>query len=169
MKGQARRAGASLLEATLLVPLLVLLFVGAMQMGKIALTYYTLHKAMRGAARMVSTLRGADFCNPDDPQLAAIKNFIVFGPEGDAADPIVRDLTADRIVITPERADPENGAVAECECAGPAGCLATDGGRAPDFVVVSLPDGYPFQPRIPFRTLETILLRPRVRVPFGGY
>ena len=169
MSRRSRQAGAALLEATLLAPLLVLLFVGAMEMGKIALTYYTLHKALRGAARMASVLRGADFCNPDDTQLAALKNFVVFGPEGDAADPIVRALTAQAVVITPERADPENGTVAECECAGPTGCLATDGGRGPDYVVVSISDGYPFQPRIPFRTLETILLRPRVRMPFGGY
>ena len=163
-----QRAGAAVIEGLLLTPVLVLLFVGGMELGKITLTYYTLHKALRGAARMASTLRAADFCNAQDPQLAAIRNFVVFGPEGDAATPIVRDLTADQIVITPERAEPENGSVADCECAGPGGCLASDGGRAPDFLVVSLADGYAFQPRIPFRTLDAILLRPRVRVPFGG-
>ena len=157
-----------MLESVLLIPMLVLLFVGAMEIGKITLTYYTLHKALRGAGRMVSLLRGADFCNSEDPQLVAIKNFIIFGPQGDTASPIVRELTADRILITPERADPENGSVAACECGGPAGCLASEGGHAPDFVVISIADGYPFQPHIPFRTLDPILLRPRVRIPFGG-
>jgi hypothetical protein len=164
-----RRRGTSLIETVLLVPVLVLLFVGAMEMGKIALTYYTLHKGMRAAARMASVLRGADFCNQEDPQLLAIKEFLVNGPVGDAEPaPLVRDLTADQILITPERADPENGTIAECECAGASGCLAAEGGRAPDYVVVSIPDGYPFQPRIPFRTLDPVLLRPRVRAPFGG-
>lgn len=163
-----RRSGSTLLESVVLIPLLVLLFVGGMEFGKIALTYYQLHKALRGAARMASVLRGADFCNQEDAQLAAIKNFVVYGPDGNTASPLVRDLTPDRIVITPERGDPENGTIGECECAGPTGCLAGDGGRGPDFVRVSIPDGYPFQPRIPFRTLDTILLRPHVRVPFGG-
>ena len=157
-----------LLESVTLIPILVLLFVGAMELGKIALTYYQLQKAFRGAARMASLLRGADFCNQDDPQLTAIKIFIVFGPDGNTASPLVRDLTPDQIVITPERADPNTVAIAECDCGGPNGCLASDGGRPPDFVRISLADGYPFQPRIPFRTLDSILLRPHVRVPFGG-
>lgn len=163
-----RRAGSSLLETTLLAPLLVLLFVGALEIGKIAVTYYTIHKALRGAARMVGVLRGADFCNAEDPQLLAIKNFVVFGPDGPTGDPIVRSLTAEQVLITPERASPDDGAIADCECAGPAGCLASDGGHGPDYVVVSLSDGYPFTPRIPFRTLDPVILRPRVRIPFGG-
>ena len=163
-----RRAGGMLLESVVIIPMLVLLFVGGMEMGKIALTYYTLQKSMRGAARMVSILRGANFCDSEDPQLMAIKNFIVFGPEGDTSSPLVRDLTTDRILITAERADTENGTIGACDCSGPEGCLASDGGRSPDFVRISIQDGYPFQPRIPFRTLDTILLRPPVRVPFGG-
>lgn len=157
-----------LLESVLLVPILVVLMVGGIEMGKIALTYYQLQKALRGGARMASLVRGADFCDANDPQLTAIKNFIVFGPDGDTASPVVRDLTADAIVITPERGDAAGGGVAECDCGGPDGCLLSDGGRAPDFIRISVADGYPFQPRIPFRTLDSILLRPHVRVPFGG-
>ncbi len=156
------------MESTILVPMLVLLLVGAMEIGKITVTYFTLHKALRGAARLASTLRGANFCDPQDTQLLAIKNFVVFGPGGDTATPIVRDLTADRIEILPERADAATSTLAECECSGSSGCLASEGGRAPDYLTASIADGYPFQPRIPFRTLDPILLRPRVRVPFGG-
>ena len=161
-------AGGALLETIMLVPILVVLFVGGMEMGKIALSYYQLQKALRGTARMVSVLRGADFCNQDDPQLTAARNFMVFGPEGDTNNPVVRGLTADRILITPERADVDNGTITECQCGGPDGCLLSDGGRPPDFVRVSIADGYSFQPHIPFRTFDPILLRPHVRVPFKG-
>jgi len=165
---EQNKKGAALLESTLLVPLLVLLLVGGMEFGKITLTYYTLHKAVRGAARMAGLLRGGDFCNAEDTQLAAIRNFVVYGPEGAASAPLVRDFTPDQIVFTPERLDPLNPGITDCGCAGADGCSPAEGGRAPDFIRVSIDSGYPFQPRIPFRTLDTILLRPNVRVPFGG-
>ncbi len=157
-----------LLESALMVPLLILLLAGGMELGKIALTYYTLQKAMGGAARMASVLRGANFCDPDDPQITAIKDFIVYGPDGANGSPIVRSLTADQILITPERMDGETGSIGPCDCSGATGCLASDGGRPPDFVEASLAGGYPFQPHIPFRVLEQILLRPHARAPFGG-
>ena len=167
MLGARKQHGSSVLESALLIPMLVLLFVGAMEIGKITLTYYQLHKAMRAGARMAALLRGADFCNAEDAQILALKNFIVFGPEG-TIEPLVRGLSAEQILITPERADAENGSVGGCDCSGPTGCLPSDGGHAPDYVVVEIDGGYEFQPHIPFRTLDPILLRPRVRVAFGG-
>ncbi len=157
------------MESLLLIPMLVLLFVGAMEIGKITLTYFTLHKALRGAAGMATQLRGADFCNGEDAQLTALKSFVVLGPAGDAANPIVRDLTSDRIVVTPERADTATGEIGECGCGGPEGCLLSEGGRQPEFLALSIDGGYSYTPRIPFRTLDPILLRPHVRVPYGGY
>ena len=157
-----------LLESVVLIPVLVLLFVGGMEIGKVVLSYYTLQKGMRGAARMAGVLRGANFCDPDDVQITAIKNFIVYGPDGNTASPLVRSLTTDQIVITPERADPDNGGIGACECSGPDGCLVSDGGRQPDYVLISIDGGYSFTVRLPFRTPETILLRPHVRVPFAG-
>ena len=160
--------GASIVETILLIPVLVLLMVGGMEFGKIFLTYYTLHKALRGAAGMASVLRGADFCDTGDPQLTAIRNFVVFGPDGNGASPLVRDLDADRIVITPERFNTEDGTIGECGCGGGGGCGTGTGTRAPDYILVTIDGGYPYEPQVPFRVLETILLRPHVRVPFGG-
>jgi hypothetical protein len=162
-----RCRGSALLESLLLVPILVLLFIGAMEFGKLTLTYYQLHKALRAGARMAALLRGADFCSSEDVQLTAVKNFIVFGPDA-AAEPVVRNLTVEQVLLLPERADAENATVGSCECGGGAGCSLADGGRAPDYVVAEIDGGYEFQLRIPFRTPEPILLRPRVRVPFGG-
>jgi len=162
-----RSRGGALLESLLLAPILVLLFVGAMEIGKVTLTYYQLHKALRSGARMAALLRGADFCSAEDQQIAAIKSFIVFGPEG-TSEPIVRNLAADQVLIQPERADRENGTIGSCECGGGAGCSLADGGSAPDYVVAEISGGYEFLVRIPFRTPTPVLLRPRVRVPFGG-
>jgi hypothetical protein len=161
------RRGGAVLESLLVIPVLVLLFVGAMEFGKLTLTYYQLHKALRAGARMAALLHGADFCAAEDPQLLAVKNFIVFGPDG-STEPIVRNLAADQVLILPERADLTSGSVGSCECGGPTGCALTDGGHAPDYVVAEIEGGYEFQFLIPFRSPEPILLRPRVRVPFGG-
>ena len=162
-----RSRGSALLESLLLTPILVLLFVGAMEVGKLTLTYYQLHKALRAGARMAALMRGADFCSAEDQQVAAVKSFIVFGPEG-STEPIVRNLSTEQILLLPERLDSESAAVGDCDCAGPTGCSLADGGHAPDYVVAEIDGGYEFTLRIPFRTPEPILLRPRVRVPFGG-
>jgi hypothetical protein len=162
-----KRRGAAMIESLMVVPLLALFFLGAMEFGKLTLTYYQLQKALSAGAAMAAHLRGADFCAAADPQLAAVKQFIAFGPDG-ASEPVVRNLTADQILLLPERADPQNGSIGSCECGGPAGCALTDGGRAPDYVVAEIDGGYTFQLRIPFRSPEPIVLRPRVRVPFAG-
>ena len=92
---------------------------------------------------------------------------IVFGPDG-STEPLVRNLSAEQVLIRPERADAANGSVADCDCGGPAGCALTDGGHAPDYIVAEIEGGYEFLLRIPFRSPAPVLLRPRVRVPFGG-
>lgn len=163
-----RKSGASVVEGALLVPVLLLLLVGGMEFGRIALTYYTLEKTLHGAAGMASVLRGADFCAAADPQLSAVRDFVVFGPNGTTALPVVTGLTSDSIVFTPERVDPINGSVSDCYCGGGNGCSIADGGRSPDFVRVSINGGYPFQPQIPYHTFDTIYLVPEVRVPFEG-
>ncbi len=167
MRAVASRRGSALLESLLVTPILVLLFVGAMEIGKVTLTYYQLHKGLRAGARMAAVLQGADFCSADDQQLAAIKSFIVFGPDG-STEPLVRNLSTEQVVILPERADAGNASVGTCDCAGPTGCSLADGGHAPDYVVAEIDGGYEFTLHIPFRSPEPVLLRPRVRVPFGG-
>ena len=38
----------------------------------------------------------------------------------------------------------------------------------PDFIVVSIPSGYPVTPHIRLLPMDPIPLRPTVRVPYGG-
>jgi hypothetical protein len=42
------------------------------------------------------------------------------------------------------------------------------GGPRPDFITVSIPDGYQVTPRIPYILLDPILFKPQIRIPFGG-
>ena len=71
------------------------------------------------------------------------------------------------IDVRAERYDAVTGNLDQCVCSS-VGCDASSGGQPPDFIVVSMPDGYPFAPHIPFIPTDPILLRPMVRVPYGG-
>jgi hypothetical protein len=161
------RRGNSILETIMLVPLLLLLLVGMVELARITYTYYTIHKALYTLARYVGTQQGINFCDTTDLGIQSAKAFALTGTTDSTGEPVVNDLTADMIQVRVERVSAENGEVGECECSVQ-GCDAGAGGRAPDFIVVSIPEGYPIRPRIPYLNSEQILFRPRVRVPFGG-
>ena len=163
-----RRRGGSVIEVALFVPILMTLLVGMVQIGKITYVYYTLRKTMYTMARYVAVQQGVNFCDAGDPTIVAAKNFAVSGTSTeDGAEPVLPNLTADMISVAAERTDAQSGTVVQCECSV-TGCDSAAGGRPPDFIVVSIPDGYEVRPRIPFLTLDPIPLRPQVRVPFGG-
>jgi len=163
-----RRRGGSVLEVAMFVPILFALTVGMTQIGKITYVYYTLRKTMYTMARYVAVQQGVNFCDAADATIVAAKNFAVSGSNTeDASVPVLPNLTTDMISISIERVDATTGALGECECSV-TGCDESAGGRAPDFIVVSIPNGYQVTPRIPFLTLDPIPLRPQVRVPFGG-
>ena len=165
MKG---RRGGSVIEVALFVPIVVTLLVGMVQIGKITYQYYTLRKALYTMARYVSLQQGVNFCDDGDPAIVAAKNFAVSGTSSEeGAQPVLPNLTADMISIAIERIDVASGTLGTCECSV-TGCDASAGGRPPDFIVVSIPNGYQVSPRIPFLTIDPIPLRPHVRVPFGG-
>jgi hypothetical protein len=159
------RRGNSFVETALFLPFLLLLLVGMVQFGKITYVYYTLKKTLYAAATYISTQPWVDFCDEAD---AGIQSAIAFaltgGPEG-SGEPQISDLTADMIRVEAECVDGYSGAVGPCTIAG---CGTPAGGPRPDFIVVSIPDGYPVLPRIPYLASDPIPLRPYVRVPFGG-
>jgi TadE-like protein len=163
--------GGAVLETALWVPILVLLLVGMVQIAKVTFTYYTLKKTLYTAARYVSTQQGVDFCNAADPAVLGAINLAITGNSTDAGglDPILPLLTPDMITINIERVDPTSGVPGACDCSV-TGCDTNAGGGEPDFVVASIPNGYAITPFIPGVTLPSgpILLKPTVRVPFGG-
>jgi len=166
-----RRRGGAVLETALFVPILVLLLVGMVQIAKVTYTYYTLRKTLYTAARYVATQQGVDLCNAADPAIMAAINLALTGNSTDAGgiDPILPALTSDMITMNIERVDPTSGVPTACDCSI-SGCDTNAGGGEPDFVVVSIPNGYTVTPVIPGVTLPSgpILLKPTVRVPFGG-
>ena len=157
-----------MLETALFVPILFTLLVGMVQIGKITYIYYTLRKTLYTMGRFVSAQQGVNFCDDADAAILAAKNFALSGTSSDdGTDTVIPTLTADMISVGIERYDPESGLPVACDCSI-TGCDAAAGGGPPDFVVVTIPNGFEVDPRIPFLTLDPILLRPMVRVPYGG-
>lgn len=149
------------------MPLLLLLLIGMIELGRVAYTYYSLHKIMYTLARYLGTQQGVNFCDDGDAIVSAAKNYAVTGTTDEGADPILPNLSPDLIQVRIERYSGESQELAECECSV-TGCDTGAGGLAPDFIVVSMPDGYPVRPLIPYLTAADIPLRPVVRVPYGG-
>ena len=163
-----RRRGGSVLEIALFVPILLTLLVGMVQIGKITYVYYTLRKTLYTLGRFVAAQQGVNFCDDADAAVLAAKNFALSGNSSEeATNTLLPALTADLITVSVERFDPESGVPVACDCSV-TGCDTANGGGSPDFVVVTIPNGYEVNPRIPFLTLDPILLRPQVRVPYGG-
>jgi hypothetical protein len=149
------------------LPLLILLLMGTLEIARITYTYFTLQKMMYAMARYVSTQQGANLCDDADPVVVAAKSFALNGTTDNSGTAILDNLTADMISIRLEQVDPTTGALNECACAVP-GCDTTNGGTPPDFVVISIPNGYSIVPRIPLIPNTAIPLKPVVRVPYGG-
>jgi hypothetical protein len=170
VRRRAARNGGAMLEAALFIPILVLLLVGMVQIGKITYIYYTLRQTLYAVGRYAATQQGVDFCDPNDPTIVGAINLGLTGTGIDpGTDPILPALTSDMISVNAERIDPTSGVPAACDCSI-SGCDTNSGGGEPDFVTVSIPQGYSVTPVIPGVALPNgpILLKPTVRIPFGG-
>jgi hypothetical protein len=161
-----RPRGTALIESALWIPILMGLFVGMVQLARVSFTYYTLHKVLYNLARSAGTASGLNFC-ADDGSLDQIKAFALAGIPGDTTTTILPNLTAEQIELRIERVSPDTGTLDECDCSS-SGCDTSSGGQPPDFVVASIPDGYPITLTFVGLALEPIPLRAQVRVPFGG-
>ncbi len=81
--------------------------------------------------------------------------------------PIIAGLTADMIAVRVERSSPDSQALAACDCSV-SGCDTGNGALPPDFIVAEMPNGYPMRPLFFGLSVDPILLKPHVRVPYGG-
>jgi len=156
------------MEAMLFLPIMLLLLVGMLRIAEITYLYYTLKKTLYAAAMYVAAQQGVNFCNPSgdpstDPILAA-KNYAVTGTTDASLDPFLPALTPDMLDIEPECYDPSSQTVGTCDTTA----CGTSGVIQPDFIVVTIPNGYAINPRFPYILNDTIQLVPFVRVPFGG-
>jgi hypothetical protein len=162
-----RQRGNTIIETAIFLPMLFVLLMGMEQIAKVTYVYYTLKKAEYTIARYVGTQQGVNFCaGSADPAIAAGINLALTGTTDGTGAQFIPNLTADMIVVQPERID-STGTLTICSC-DITGCDESAGGGSPDYISVSIPSGYPVQPIIPFTTLQTIPLVPSVKVPYGG-
>ena len=160
-----RRRGAAMLETVMWLPMLVSLLFGMVELARVSYTYYTLHKILYAIASDVGHRSGIDFCNAET-NFDTAKNFALRGGVDDTTDTIVPNLVADQIAVAFERVDTTNGSATIIEYTPD--CAATANGPGPDYVTVSIPDGYPIRLVFPTLLLDPIPLRPKIRIPFGG-
>lgn len=149
------------------LPVLLLLLVGTIELGKVTITYFALQKMLTTVARYAGTQQGANFCDDQDTVVNTAKRVALTGNPDGEGEPLVANLTVDQIRVRLERYSADTGQVNECACSLE-GCDAGAGATSPDFIVVSIPDGYTVRPVFPLFQVDPIPLRPRVRVPFGG-
>jgi Flp pilus assembly protein TadG len=159
-----RARGNMAIEAALLIPVLLLLIVGTVQLGKVTYTYYALKKIVYSAAREVAVQQGVNFCDvAGDTTAQNAINFALNDPATQA--PIVAGLTT--LQVTTRCADPANagGALIACDASN---CDAFSVSQRPDYVTVTIPNGYAVTVRIPFLNPIPVTLNPTATVPFGG-
>ncbi len=167
MRRAQDRRGSTLLETAMYLPVLFILLFGMVELARITYTYYTIQKILYTLARLAGTQQAVNFCDDSDAAVTAAKNFALTGTSDGSADPLVPNLTVDQIKVRIERLNRDTQELVECECSI-SGCDASQGGGSPDFVVVTIPDGYRVRPVIPFMSIDEFPLRPRIRVPYGG-
>lgn len=162
-----RRRGQALLETILFLPILLLLLIGTIELAKVVYTYYALERTLHAIARLAGTQQGINLCDSTDPVTQQAINIALTGtPSGDGA-PLIQGLTADQILITPERYDTVSNTLGSCACSV-LGCDTASGGEPPDFLVVSLVNGYQVHPVFPLFRVDAFALRPQIRMPYGG-
>ncbi len=167
MKLRKLRKGSVIVEAAMLIPVLLYLFLGLVEFARVGYTYFTAQKMLYTFARYVGTLQGVNLCDVSDISIIQAKNLALTGTTDNSQDPIIPGLTAESIQVRIERADPSNGELSECDCSAE-GCDAAQGGRPPDFVTARFSSGVSVQLRIPLLPTDPIILRPQVRIPYGG-
>jgi Flp pilus assembly protein TadG len=157
--------GNAIIEAAIFFPIFLLLIVPMIQFGKLTYTYYALRNVVYTAARYLAVQKGTNFCNStSDPNIVAAENFAVTGTIDASGAPLIENLTPSMLSVTTECV--VNGAVGPCdtsECG-----ISASLQQEPDYVAVTIAGGYPFTPRIPYVTLQTLSLAPSALVAFGG-
>jgi hypothetical protein len=161
-----RERGNTTIEVAILLPVIAMLLIGMTQIAEITYTYYTLRKAVYAVATYLSVQQGVNFCNnPGDPTITAAINFGVTGTTDASQPAVVTGLTPDMIAVNPQTYDPVAGTISSYD---PSLCANGDT-IAPDFITVSITNGYTVQPAIPFfSTIQPFVLSPEVKVPYGG-
>ena len=160
------RSGSVTIELAMWLPIIFLLLAGIIQFGKMTYIYYSLQKTVTAIASYLAVQNGVNFC-PDaaDATIAAAIEFGITGTT-DGSGPVgIVGLTPDMFSVTTQCIDPVTLALGDCASSG---CGTPVGAQRPDFLTVSMPNGYIIQPRIPYILLDPIALKPQAVMAYGG-
>ena len=91
-----KQKGQSLVEFALVVPFLLLVAVGTIEIGRAYFTYNTLSKAVREGARYMS-----GHAYDSALEFPNVQNMVVYGNTGGSGSPILPGLTTGMVTITP--------------------------------------------------------------------
>lgn len=97
-----RENGTQMIEFAIVFPVLLLLFAGTTELGRLFYTYNSLAKATRSGARYLSTVQTVD-----NTATTAAKNVVLCGNPGGcggSSPVILPNFTASNIVVTPPAA-----------------------------------------------------------------
>jgi Flp pilus assembly protein TadG len=155
------------MEGAMFIPFVILLLLGMVEFARITYTYYQLQKVMYAFARIAGTQQNINLCDASNDVLAQAIAVARTGNGDGSGDSVVLGLQASDFRIRAERYNAETQSITECDCSS-IGCDTSQGGTAPDFIYVDLANGYPVTLRIPLIAQDPIILRPGVRLPFGG-
>jgi hypothetical protein len=121
---------------------------------------------MSTIAGYLAVQNGVNFCpNSGDPIITAAIQFGLTGTADGSGPPLIYGLTQDMITVTTQCIDPVTLVPGDCAVSG---CGTPVGAQRPDFITVSMPDGYIVQPRIPYILVDPIPLKPKAVMAYGG-
>jgi Flp pilus assembly protein TadG len=92
--------GTQLLEFAFLLPFLIFVFAGIVEMGRMFYTYTTLNKATEVGARYLST-RQVTAGNYSSADLVTAKNLTVCGQDPCSGQTLANNLTTSNVSVTP--------------------------------------------------------------------
>jgi hypothetical protein len=101
VKGLGRQRGLAAVEASIVLPIMLLLLMATGEFGRMLYQYNTLTKAVRAGAFAIS--RDGSWMDNPTTKLAEqdkIKNIIVYGKESAGGRPVLPGLSKDDIVVS---------------------------------------------------------------------
>ena len=135
--------GAELLEFAIVLPLLILLVLGAIEFGRAYFTYNILAKAVRDGARYAATSEATSAGTLDATAITKTKNVVVYGNSAGTGTKKILDLQTNQVTVTQT--------------------FVSSFEQYTNVVVA-----YPYQPLFSLVLPATITLRPSVRMQFVG-
>jgi hypothetical protein len=111
------------------------------------------------AGRQLAGQQGVNYCNADDQKIAAAIAFAVNDPQGQSI------LTTPPTMQIEAHCSDGNGGTVPCDTGS---CDALSISPRPQYIRVTIPDGYPMTIRVPALNPVEIRLSPSALVPAGG-